>query len=244
MRVKKIHWNAFSTCNLRCQFCYLWRPTERSILSTSLAKTLLEKSSGVTDSFVFGGGDPLLRKDILELVVYAKQINLRVDLQTNAVALTENLARNLFPRLDRLGLSMDGEDEKTHDELRGNPGNFNAILGFLEIAEKIGTKVTIRTIVTKKNLGKIKGILSLLKAFTCIEKWNVREFTPLGRGFIFKSFFEISRNEFKKEVTQIKDFAASSEISFPIVPITADDMKEGSSLFQVGNPKFNRPAMR
>ena len=155
--IKKIHWSVQTECNMACKFCYLWRSGNQSTLSTSAAKQLIKEASDINiEWLVFGGGDPLLRNDLPYLIKYAKSLGLKTDLQTNGLLLTSDIFRQIQGNIDRIGLSLDGEDAKIHDEIRNYPGHFNKVLAVLSMCSHYQIPVTIRTLICKPNIGKIE----------------------------------------------------------------------------------------
>ena len=79
-----------SRCNYRCPFCYcVWYEfphLARPALSTAEWKEVISECAerGV-DSFLFTGGEALLRPDVIELLAHARRImpDGRIDLFTN-----------------------------------------------------------------------------------------------------------------------------------------------------------------
>src|SRR5690606_39350654 len=67
--------------------------------------------------FVLTGGDPLTRRDIVELVAYGASIGLRVAMTTSGTPLmTESVLRDLRDAgLARLAVSLDGSTAAIHD---------------------------------------------------------------------------------------------------------------------------------
>jgi AdoMet-dependent heme synthase len=224
-QINKIHWNTLSQCNMRCHFCYLWRRPDSAILTTNIAKQLIEEASKCVEWFVFGGGDPLMRKDLLELVEFASRVKLKIDLQTNAVLISQTNSDYLFKRLNRLGLSLDGENADTHDSVRNYSGNFDMVMTAIKLAESANTPVTIRTLVCNENLHRLKHIADILINFSCIQKWSLRQFVPLGRGQKFQSQFGISKDQFDEEILIIESHTRRFPVNFEIATVTADDMK-------------------
>jgi len=203
MRIEKVHWNVRTRCNLPCSFCYLWRRPDEAELSTPTARALITEAADVAEWFVFGGGDPLMRGDILNLVGVARDHRLFVELQTNAHLLADHDAEALLSRIHRLGLSLDGVTARDHDSFRSAPGNFERNLEALAMADSMGTDVTIRTIVARDNADRIAALGELLAGHPSVRKWSLRQFAPLGRGARTKERHEISEATFSRTVALI-----------------------------------------
>jgi len=191
----RLHWKVLTSCNLNCDFCYLWREPNGKTLDIVSSKKLIDEASQLFNWILFGGGDPLIHPDILELVLHAKNKKLKVEFQTNAKLINREIVPELFKIIDNLGLSIDG-DNSSHDKLRKAPGNFEQQLMALDIAEKNNVHTTIRTLVTKENVDAISTIPQLLSKYNCIKEWRVRQFIPLERGLTNENRYSVSDNLF------------------------------------------------
>ena len=80
--VVTVHWECWSECNLNCPFCYR---TVSQPLDTRAAERLLAHiaASGV-ENIVFGGGDPSLRPDLIQLFETALTLGLKCELRQMA----------------------------------------------------------------------------------------------------------------------------------------------------------------
>jgi len=165
-------------------------------MDTRVARRLISEAATISEWFVFGGGDPLMRTDIVDLIRHAHDAGLRIDLQTNAVLFRDDTAASLLRLVNRIGLSLDGEDELTHGQMRGSAQNFRQVLDALRLCDINRVPVTIRTLVTPLNRGRLAGIWTLLADYSCIEKWSLRQFAALGRGERTRSKYSMSRSEF------------------------------------------------
>ena len=240
--IRKIHWNAHHNCNMKCQFCYLWRQNDSTVLTTEEALYLLKQAADANiEWFVFGGGDPLLRRDLAQLIIHAKQLGLRVDLQTNAILLTNEFLGEVHHCIDKIGLSLDGCDDITHDSVRDYPGHFQIVLAALERCEQLSIPVVIRTTVCKLNLGSLGSLGNLLDKYRSVVKWSIREFVPLGLGQQNRNTFYVSRKEFITEVNRIRMENVERVKTFPIIPITADEMKNCYGLVSQNGSFYTHP---
>jgi len=127
-----------------------------------------------------GGGEPLMRKDIFELVSYGSDLSLSMSLATNGVLLDEDAA----VRLKRAGLEevivpIDGI-KKTHDELRG-AGAFDAALKAARNAKKAGLELVIDPCISAKNYMELSQILDLCEELGA-RQCRVFHYVSLGRG--------------------------------------------------------------
>ena len=126
-----ISWNLTYRCNLACEHCYLdagGTPlvgtanfADRSELGTEECFRVIEEIAAFAPECVtiLTGGEPLLRRDILEIVRRAAERGLWVVVGTNGVRITENVAQRLAEAGARgLSLSLDALDPDRHDHFR------------------------------------------------------------------------------------------------------------------------------
>jgi len=104
-------------CNHRCIFCALdylkYKPAN---LDTKILKKFLKDISfRGTKSIMFAGeGEPLLHKDIAELVTYAKKCDLDIAITTNGVLLLRPVLEKILPELSWLRISLNAGTAKTY----------------------------------------------------------------------------------------------------------------------------------
>src|SRR4029450_11531395 len=139
-----VSWNLTYRCNLAGEHCYLDAGTpaqsqrtenaprgprllgmenfaDRSELGTEECFKVIDDIAAFAPECltILTGGEPLLRRDILEIVRRAAEGGLWVVVGTNGVSITENLARRLAEAGARgLSLSLDALDPDRHDRFR------------------------------------------------------------------------------------------------------------------------------
>jgi len=121
-------------CMLRCKMCRLWtadfrkeRIGSNKVLSLDEIKNTIDQyaAAGVKTIY-FIGGEPFLRKDLLDIVTYGKHKGMTCMTVSNGYLIREDLAdRIVHSGLDVLAVSIDGPDRETHDRIRGVEGVFD-----------------------------------------------------------------------------------------------------------------------
>ncbi len=115
--------NVVKRCNAGCQYCADWKndPDPRTDPSASHIRSIIDglRELGVL-VVMFTGGEPLLRKDIFELMEYTLEREMHVSMITNGTALTEQAARRLLEMPTwMLGISIDSLNEARMQTIRG-----------------------------------------------------------------------------------------------------------------------------
>ncbi|MEM0101476.1 MAG: SPASM domain-containing protein, partial [Candidatus Methanomethyliaceae archaeon] len=127
-------------------------------------------------------GEPLIRKDILELVKFAKDNNLYVAIATNGILLTKEKCKELKNAgVEYLQISLDGAKALTHDTFRGVSGIFDKTIEGIKNAVNEGFFVNIATTVTNHNFLEIPEIIDLCETLG-VNWFMMYNFVPTGRG--------------------------------------------------------------
>ncbi len=157
-------YNATKKCNLNCLHCYSSSaPTvDSDELTTGQAKKLLSDLVEIKCPVVlFSGGEPLLRRDLFELLTHAAEINLRTVLSTNGTLIDSDTAKRLAESaVGYVGVSIDGTED-THDKFRVSKGSFKAALKAIENCEAVGIKTGLRFTITTFNHQQVSDIFDI-----------------------------------------------------------------------------------
>jgi len=99
-------------CNMNCDFCFnKSHISYRELPTKDILKILSKIKEEGIDKIKFTGGEPLLRKDLLQIVKFSKKIGLFVMLNTNGLLVTkENL--KIFNYVDDVLVSIHKINEK------------------------------------------------------------------------------------------------------------------------------------
>lgn len=147
-------------CNCRCKQCDIWKSDEGTELPTEAWKAILIKLKEWRGLFnlTIGGGEPFLRKDIVELIAFASRHGILTNVLTNGILINEKIVSQLeHSGLDRIAVSIDGLSRETNDITRGIKGAFEKTLKAVNLLSKMksGPLVTVSTIIMKTNLNDL-----------------------------------------------------------------------------------------
>ena len=190
-----VSWNLTYRCNLACEHCYLdagGTPlvgtenfADRSELGTEECFRVIEEIAAFAPECVtiLTGGEPLLRRDILEIVRRAAERGLWVVVGTNGVRITENVARRLAEAGARgLSLSLDALDPDRHDRFRKVRGAWRNTVEGAEILNRTGLPFIVQTTAGSHNLGELEAIADFAHDRLAAKVWNLYFLVPTGRG--------------------------------------------------------------
>ncbi|NIA07708.1 MAG: 12,18-didecarboxysiroheme deacetylase [Actinobacteria bacterium] len=159
-------WNCTRRCNLRCVHCYAQSADQEysGEMTTAEGLALLEDLAEFGSPVVlFSGGEPLMRKDLLELAGRAVKLGLRAVISTNGTLIDAKRAEQLREiGLSYVGVSLDGM-QQINDKFRGLKGAFAKALTGIRNCLKAGIKVGLRFTINKRNVADVPDIFSLLR---------------------------------------------------------------------------------
>ena len=159
-------WNVTRRCNLKCVHCYSGSEDRNygGELTLDEGKALIEDLAQLgAPVILFSGGEPLVRRDLLELIEHAVQQGRRAVLSTNGTLITKSVAERLKGLgLSYVGISLDGL-EQVHDAFRGVPGTFTRVMTAIEHCQEAGLKVGLRFTINRRNYEEIPGVFDLVQ---------------------------------------------------------------------------------
>jgi radical SAM protein with 4Fe4S-binding SPASM domain len=190
-----ISWNLTYRCNLACEHCYLdagGTPqvdtenfADRSELGTEDCFRVIDEIAAFAPECltILTGGEPLLRRDILEIVRRAAERELWVVVGTNGVRISENVAGRLAEAGARgLSLSLDALDAERHDRFRNVRGAWQNTVEGAQILNRIGLPFIVQTTAGSHNLGELDAIADFAYERLAAKVWNLYFLVPTGRG--------------------------------------------------------------
>lgn len=122
-------WEITRACALACVHCRAEAQPKGDLeLTTEEARGIIDQIRATGDPIlVVTGGDPLMRRDVFDLLDYSVQAGLRTSLTPTAIALVtpQALARVRDAGVKRVAISLDGPNAAVHDRFRGFSGSFH-----------------------------------------------------------------------------------------------------------------------
>ena len=167
-------------CNCRCKMCFYYNEDEIKNTSKIISKNkklllTTEEILDIIDQMAsmgvrvlnLHGGEPLIRRDIIEIIKYAKNKKLVVTITTNGMLINENLAKELVNlNIDWLNFSIDGP-QKIHNEIRGFKGYdkiVKAIKGVQKYKKSLNKnlpKISIASTISTKNMSHLHEVIKM-----------------------------------------------------------------------------------
>lgn len=177
-------------CNLRCVSCACWRTTTRNELDTDEWKSVLDQLVRLPIYKVnFTGGEPLIRRDAIELMQYARTAGImHTHLNTNAILLTPaRLDQVLESGVRSFNVSVDGPNAEVHDRIRGRKGAFERttahLRNLIRQRERYRLKLRMNFTVMRDNVSFLPDIAALA------QELHIRLYLNLAtdKTFLFRN---------------------------------------------------------
>ncbi|MGD0719251.1 MAG: TIGR04053 family radical SAM/SPASM domain-containing protein [Thermoplasmata archaeon] len=183
-----LFWETTRACPLSCVHCRASAipdplPGE---LSSNEGRRLLDQVATFGDrlpTVIFTGGDPLRRRDLFDLLSYARGLGLHFGVSP---AVSSGLTRDVISQLagagaSALSFSLDGSRPETHDAIRRQPGAFEHTLQAVAEARDLGLRVQLNTMVMLENVEELPGIFHILRGLG-VRAWELFFLIKVGRG--------------------------------------------------------------
>lgn len=157
-----VRWQLTYKCPLECKYCRIWSINLPELNTGEVFLLLDEMAKCGTRKISFSGGEPMMRKDIGEIINYCISRKMSPEMNSTGFLIPQNIA--LIKKLDLLKLSLDGPEE-VHDLIRGKRGAYRIVIKAAEAAFAEGVKFIFTTTLTKLNLNHTRYIVELAEKF-------------------------------------------------------------------------------
>lgn len=187
-------WDITYQCNFHCRHCYSECSGSgvRGISTLEAKKILdvLDKSKVQLVQIL--GGEPLIRSDIVEIILYALKKNFIFAINSNGSLFTEQLVKKFAKAgLKFVQISLHGF-EKEHNYLTRDSQAFTKAIGAIEYLSHEGINVSVSCVISDLNYQIIFDFIDFLQKMGVD---NIQLLTPLKEGRAKKDF-NLSRKNF------------------------------------------------
>jgi radical SAM protein with 4Fe4S-binding SPASM domain len=186
-----IQWHLTEKCNLKCTHCYQNGKGSDELSFSEIHDVIKEISSTLntwqetydmdfSPSVNITGGEPLLRKDLYDVITAFKNIGFDIYLLTNGILVTNLIADKLFNLgVNGVQVSIEGPKE-IHDSIRGNNSFKHSIRG-VKLLKDAGLEVTINATVSEINAAHLAETVALASDLG-VDRLGFSRLVPSGRG--------------------------------------------------------------
>lgn len=160
-------------CNHRCIFCALdYLDYKPSFLNTKALKSTVRQAAhlGVKSIMYAGEGEPLLHRDICDIVRFTKDRGIDVSMTTNGVLFTKDISDKILESLSWIRVSLNAGTAKTYAEVhRTRPEDFNRVLSNLRDVvhikgnKKLNAVIGVQLLLLPENAEEVLTLARSLK---------------------------------------------------------------------------------
>ena len=150
-------------CNLRCCHCFAdgGRPLKEELSHEEWLSLFDQLEEMGVLQVRLTGGEPFMRRRILEILDYLRTKRFQKLLITNGTMLNERTVDSLVKSEITPTVSLDGATAEVHDAFRGVPGAFRRTLRGIAFLRRSGMMYGLNTCVHSGNVGQIEDIVRI-----------------------------------------------------------------------------------
>ncbi len=205
-----INWAVNNSCNFACRHCYSREDTHEELDRDVLFACLQKVAKAGVFSVNFGGGEPLLHRDLLKIASLASGMGLRISMNSNGWIIDRQTAAALKEAgFSKVGISIDSHLTEVHDRFRGMEGSQAQAVAALGHLASVGIATSISTVICRINNNAI-GDLVAFALEQGVGQLNFHNFKCSGLGMAHKDELDLSPEEWKEFYQEA--FAAKKQV--------------------------------
>ncbi len=217
-----INWAVNNTCNFHCRHCYSRVDTAEELDSATLCRCMEKVAAAGVMAVNFGGGEPLLRPDILEIARCASGLRMAVSMNSNGYLIDADKAAALKEAgFTKVGISIDSHEPALHDAFRGVEGSHERAVAALRHLRAAGIRTSISTVICTFNHKHVSDLIQFATLHQ-VGQLNFHNFKCSGLGLANKDELDLTSEqwrEFYREALKAKGTVPGLDISLddPII---------------------------
>lgn len=152
-------------CPLQCPYCS--NPTDfaaqdRELSTGQWIEVFRQARAMGCVQLGFSGGEPLVRKDLPELIAAARELGFYTNLITSGIGLTEKKLQSFADAgLDHIQISFQASDETLNAALAGSEKAFHQKLAMAKAVKALGYPMVLNFVLHRHNIDQLDRIIEL-----------------------------------------------------------------------------------
>jgi MoaA/NifB/PqqE/SkfB family radical SAM enzyme len=167
-----VQYSLLNACNAKCVYCNSPERKDIQLDTETHCQILAEFARLGAVRIKFLGGEPLLRRDLPELIERVRSLGMRTAMVTNGFSVPKLI--DTVRRLDELIISIDGSRE-AHDRQRG-AGTWQKVMDAIETCVANEIDFFLSAVVTNHSAGEIDWLLSLAGRLGVMVNFQIPQF--------------------------------------------------------------------
>jgi len=167
---KVLYIETTNRCNLRCKGCILYRGNWEPERDLSLAELIriTDQVSDLEQVYLHGIGEPLLNKELADIIRHLKRRKVYVLFNSNGILLNGQRQQDLVAAgLDELRISLDAASSTGYEKIRNSNAfecvieNLKSFLLFQKQRQVAYPKLSLWFLGTRDNISELPGFIKL-----------------------------------------------------------------------------------
>jgi radical SAM protein with 4Fe4S-binding SPASM domain len=203
-------------CQNDCVHCYAGGPHETAELSTAQWKAVIDRLSDVGVFIVtFTGGEPTLRDDLPELLLYAQNKGMVTGLISNGRRLKDKTYVEILEKagLDFVQVTLESHKPEVHDKMTNAIGSWRDTVEGIRNAAQTQIYVSTNTTLSRHNAADFLSSMDFIKSLD-VNAFGANSLIYSGKAPEAQDEFALSTDELTELLPQIRDKANMLGLKF------------------------------
>ena len=198
------------SCNNNCVVCSV-RTKQQFYPDRDYNEIVKDLEQGINNGFnwvEFTGGEPTIRKDIIQLVSKAKSLGYqKIAFSTNGrlFSYQKFCDQIIQAGLNKITFSLLGPERKIHEAITRTPGSFEEIIkGIKNVQRHHDIHLNISSVISRFNYKNLKKFGKFIQSLG-IKQWYLLDLIPDGNAQIFYDSLVVRLPELSRELNTLVD---------------------------------------
>ncbi|MFC1696779.1 radical SAM/SPASM domain-containing protein [Nanoarchaeota archaeon] len=179
----RVLWEITNSCNYSCSYCIFTAENgkvEGELNTEEVFKVLDGLKSRNFTHIKFTGGEPFIRKDMLNILGKTSDLGFIVDVSTNGSLINDNKAKMIKEYgIKMIHVSVDGHNQETHEIARGKNTYQRTIRGIQHLKNN-DNYVRVGTVIFKANENYLEAVIQSAESME-VDEIIFSFMEPIGR---------------------------------------------------------------
>lgn len=222
--ILSIQMNLLNKCTSRCESCrkYTWPNVQLDVDTIKRTIKVLKEKFGL-NTIVFSGGDPILYKNLIEVLEYCKELDVKFSLITTLITKDINILKYIAENAYRIHVSIDSMKDDLYQRIRGVNG-LEIVKNNVKIVQEIRIKnnmipIRISSTMSCLNFKQPYDLYEFAKSTGCllnfykVHTWPEMEMSVYQEMSFYNQMYLIAKDE-KRNCKSITNSRAIIDMQF------------------------------
>lgn len=204
--ILSVQMNLLNTCTSRCKTCrkYLWPNVQLDVETVKKTLKVLKYEFGLS-TVVFSGGDPILYKNLFEVLDYCNELDIKFSLITTLITRNTEILEYIAKNAYRIHVSVDSMKQSLYNDIRG-VNALHIVKANIRYIQEIRTSknmipIRISSTMSKLNYSEPLSLYEFAKETGCllnyykVHTWKEMEMDSLQETIFINQMQLIAKDE-------------------------------------------------